>query len=358
MKKIIILISIILLCTSCYDYKEINDLAIISAIGIDYENDEYIITLEVLNDNIDKDSTNITSYTKTGKGKNLTNAIENATDKLSKQPIFNHIKLMILSKNIIENKFSNIIDLFLRNTYFRENFLVTSSLNTSPETLLKTTPKDSKVASNQIINILNNASYSSNANIIKTYDEIINELLTFGIDTCFSNIELNNDEIIIDGAVIFNDYKYISNISNEYVKIYNILTNNFDRPTYTKEYNDKSFTITVNNGKTNTKINNNKIVIEGNLMGRIIDNDPNIDIRNTTKLEKIDKDFTNIINEKINEFIKYLQENNSDVLGLTKKYYQNTRIKNKDIWKTFNIKPNINFYINKKGLIYNIKEDK
>ena len=45
MKKILIIILTLLLCTGCFDYKEINDLAIINAIGVDYENDEYVITL-------------------------------------------------------------------------------------------------------------------------------------------------------------------------------------------------------------------------------------------------------------------------------------------------------------------------
>ena len=58
MKKIILIITLFFL-TGCYDYKEINDLAIISAIGVDYQNDEYIITLEVLNDQTDKDNAKI-----------------------------------------------------------------------------------------------------------------------------------------------------------------------------------------------------------------------------------------------------------------------------------------------------------
>ena len=90
MKKIIILFITLLLCTGCFDYKEINDLAIISAIGINFNDNNYEITLEVLNDQIDKDSSKITSYIKTGTGKNLTTAIENAADKLSKKPTFNH----------------------------------------------------------------------------------------------------------------------------------------------------------------------------------------------------------------------------------------------------------------------------
>ena len=357
MKKILIIILTLLLCTGCFDYKEINDLAIINAIGVDYENDEYVITLEILNDQIDKDSSKITSYTKVGHGKNLTSAIENAADKLSKQLIFNHIKLMILSKSIIEEKFENIIDLFLRNTYFRENFYVISATKNKPETLLNHTTNEAPIASTAITDTLESISYSSNTNVLKKFDEMVEEVITYGIDTCFSNITLKDNEFIVDGMSIFNNYSYKSNLSNEYVKIYNLLTDNFDRPTYTINYDNLSFTTAINNGKINTEINNGSINVNGNLMGRIIDNDPKYNIRDPKNLERIDNDFTNLLNKKISEFIKVLQDNNSDILGITRNYYKKTRTKDKDYWLKLDIKSNIKFNINKKGLIYDVERE-
>lgn len=357
MKKILIIILTLLLCTGCFDYKEINDLAIINAIGVDYENDEYVITLEILNDQIDKDSSKITSYTKVGHGKTLTSAIENAADKLSKQLIFNHIKLMILSKSIIEEKFENIIDLFLRNTYFRENFYVISATKNKPETLLNHTTNEAPIASTAIIDTLESISYSSNTNILKMFDEIIEEVITYGIDTCFSNITLKDDEFIIDGMSIFNNYNYKGNLNSEYVKIYKLLTDNFDRPSYTINYDNLSFTVAINNGKLNTEINNGSINVNGNLMGRILDNDPAFNIRDPKNLERIDNDFTNLLNKKISEFIKVLQDNNSDILGITKNYYKKTRTKDKDYWLKLDIKSTIKFNINKKGLIYDVERE-
>lgn len=357
MKKILIIILTLLLCTGCFDYKEINDLAIINAIGVDYENDEYVITLEILNDQIDKDSSKITSYTKVGHGKNLTSAIENAADKLSKQLIFNHIKLMILSKSIIEEKFENIIDLFLRNTYFRENFYVISSTDTRPEDLLNHTTNEAPIASTAITDTLESIRYSSNTNVLKKFDEMVEEVITYGIDTCFSNITLKDNEFIVDGMSIFNNYSYKSNLSNEYVKIYNLLTDNFDRPTYTINYDNLSFTTAINNGKINAEIKSGTINVTGNLMGRIIDNDPKFNIRDPKNLERIDNDFTNLLNKKISEFIKVLQDNNSDILGITRNYYKKTRTKDKDYWLKLDIKSNIKFNINKKGLIYDVERE-
>ena len=356
MKKILILIILLFTCTGCYDYKEINDLAIVSAIGIDYENDKYVITLEILNDQIDKDSAKITSYTKTGSGETLTKAIENAADKLSKQPLFNHIKLMVISDTIVKNKFENIIDLFLRNTYFRENFYVISAMETKPDILLNNTTDESPVASTAIATLLENVSYSSNTNVLKKFDEVVEEVTTFGIDTCFSNITLNEDEFIINGMVIFNDYDYKNTLDNEYVKLYNLLRNEFDRPTYTKKYDDLSFTVAINNGKLDASIEKGTINVKGNIMARILDNDPDFDIRNNDNLKRLDDDFTDLLNNKLEEFIKILQENNTDLLGITKKYYQKTRNEEKEYWQKLNIKSNINFYINKKGLIYEVKK--
>lgn len=357
MKKILIIILTLLLCTGCFDYKEINDLAIINAIGVDYENDEYVITLEILNDQIDKDSSKITSYTKVGHGKNLTSAIENAADKLSKQLIFNHIKLMILSKSIIEEKFENIIDLFLRNTYFRENFYVISATKNKPETLLNHTTNEAPIASTAITDTLESIRYSSNTNVLKKFDEMVEEVITYGIDTCFSNITLKDNEFIVDGMSIFNNYSYKSNLSNEYVKIYNLLTDNFDRPTYTINYDNLAFTTAINNGKINAEIKSGTINVTGNLMGRIIDNDPKYNIRDPKNLERIDNDFTNLLNKKISEFIKVLQDNNSDILGITRNYYKKTRTKDKDYWLKLDIKSNIKFNINKKGLIYDVERE-
>lgn len=357
MKKILIIILTLLLCTGCFDYKEINDLAIINAIGVDYEDDEYVITLEILNDQIDKDSSKITSYTKVGHGKNLTSAIENAADKLSKQLIFNHIKLMILSKSIIEEKFENIIDLFLRNTYFRENFYVISATKNKPETLLNHTTNEAPIASTAITDTLESIRYSSNTNVLKKFDEIVEEVITYGIDTCFSNITLKDNEFIVDGMSIFNNYSYKSNLSNEYVKIYNLLTDNFDRPTYTINYDNLAFTTAINNGKINAEIKSGTINVTGNLMGRIIDNGPEFNIRDPKNLERIDNDFTNLLNKKISEFIKVLQDNNSDILGITRNYYKKTRTKDKDYWLKLDIKSNIKFNINKKGLIYDVERE-
>ena len=84
MKKIITLILVLFLTAGCYDNIELNNLAIISGIGIDYHDDNYYLTYEILNDIKTGDNTTMKSYTISGKGKSLPEAFTNTNYKVGK----------------------------------------------------------------------------------------------------------------------------------------------------------------------------------------------------------------------------------------------------------------------------------
>ena len=356
MKKIILII-LLLTLSGCYDYKEINDLAIITAIGIDHKDEEYKITLEVLNDQGDKDSGKIKSYTKTGSDKSLAKALEEAADSLSDQANYTHVKLMILSDTITDGRFASIIDFFMRSTYFRENFYVISSMDTEPEKILEKNTDENPVASTAIINLLESQDYSSNSGVLKTFDQIVEETLAFGKDTCFSNITLDDEQFRVDGLSIFDKYEYKDTISNEFATIYNILTNDFYRPIYSKTYNDLYFSIAITEGKVKTSLDTKTIKLTGDLMGKIMDNEPNFIIRDLDVLKDLNSDFKKLINEKFTDFIGVLQENKSDILFFGESYYQKTREKSENFWIHLDIDSDVGFYINKKGLIYEVQDE-
>ena len=356
MKKIILII-LLLTLSGCYDYKEINDLAIITAIGVDYKDEEYKITLEVLNDQNDKDSGKIKAYTKTGSDKSLAKALEKAADLLSNQANYTHVKLLILSDTITDGKFQNIIDFFMRSTYFRENFYVISSMDTEPEKILEKNTDENPVASTAIINLLASQDYSSNSGVLKTFDQIVEETLAFGKDTCFSNITLDDEQFRVDGLSIFDKYEYKDTISNEFATIYNILTNDFYRPIYSKTYDDLYFSIAITEGKVKTSLDTKTIKLTGDLTGKIMDNEPNFIIRDLDVLKNLNSDFKKLINEKFTDFIGVLQENKSDILFFGESYYQKTREKSENFWIHLDIDSDVGFYINKKGLIYEVQDE-
>ena len=356
MKKLLLLLFLFLL-TGCYDYKEINNLGIVSAIGIDFKDNEYVITLEVLNDQINKQSEKVKSYTKTASDRSLAKALEDAADLLSNQANYTHVKLMILGENIIDGRFDTIIDFFMRSTYFRENFYVISSIDTSPQKILENTTSENPIASTAIINLLESLNYSSNSAVLKSFDQVVEEILAFGKDTCFSNITLTDEQFEIAGLAIFDKYTYKTTLDNEHAAIYNILTNNFYRPIISKEYDDRFFSIAISAGGIKVKSDTKKITIQGDLTGKIMDNEPNFNIRNLDTLKSLNKDFQKLINQKLTDFLKILQENKSDILFIAESYYQKTRTKEENFWVNLDVTSDISFYINKKGLIYEVQDE-
>ena len=101
MKKILLIIIIIFL-TGCYNYTEINDLAFISSIGIDYNktNEKFIVTYEILNDNSTGEAKINKSYTISAEGKNITDAFNNTSLKVNNKPYFYHLKIIAIDETI------------------------------------------------------------------------------------------------------------------------------------------------------------------------------------------------------------------------------------------------------------------
>jgi low affinity Fe/Cu permease len=59
--------------------------------------------------------------------------------------------------------------------------------------------------------------------------------------------------------------------------------------------------------------------------------------------------------EKLNLFIKKCQENNADLLGIRKSYYDKNRSNIGKYWTKENIEVNAKIEISKKGAIYEFK---
>ena len=355
MKKILILFTALIFLGGCADYKEVNEMAIVSAIGIDYIDDEFAITLEVLNEKIDEES-QINSYTRTAKDKNIAIALEKAADLLSHRAYYPHVKLLIIGKEVAENNLQEINDFFLRSTYLRENFNIVISNEHSAEEMLKTVTKENPIASSTIILLLQSNGYASDYAIDKKYYIFFQELVDFGKDGALSNINVSDDNFYIDGLAIFKDYKMVNILDNDEATIYNILRNESVKPVFNLTYEGESFTVSLYDSKTDLSITPDKIKIDGTYRVKIMNNGPNFDIKNTEVLNNLDQDFSKLINKKIENLIKKLQDNNSDILYLANRYYIKSRDKNDTLWQHAEIEANTKIIINKKGLVYSIYE--
>ena len=190
MKKILLLLITILL-TGCYNYTEINNLVLVNGIYIDYQDNLYKLKFDV-----DK--------TITSEGISISEAFKNFEEKIDKKPYYAHIKALILSKEVLNTHFDEVIEYFLRNNEIRNNFYLVVSDN------------------------IDEIKSSKTKNIIKNNTDVITSCLFKNILTTY----LDNKKIIIpiitDNLItgsIIKTKENIKEINIDDTRLYKIIKN-------------------------------------------------------------------------------------------------------------------------------------
>ena len=358
MKKLFIITIIIFLCSGCFNYVEINDLVLISGIGIDYKDDKYIVSAEALYQNKENSDSNFEwGQVISASGTSLSSAFTNLSISLDKSPYYAHLKVVIISEEIANNHLNDLFDFFLRNNDIRNIFSLVVSYNTSPEVILSKSNEYSPVVSEKIKELLENNEYKNH--IVKNlyFKDIASDYLTKNKDIALSAISISDEKPVIDRLIIFHGNKNVGYLDNNMSSTLSKLNNK--NPNVLVKYEcEKNKYITVNIYKSTTKYNiyKNTFNVFANLNGEIIENNCNIDLENIKEY----KDITNKINKKIENDYKYLfqylKNVDSDLLGINKKYFNKYRKRNTKYFKeaSFNIKTNT--HLNKKGLIFEVRK--
>lgn len=354
MKKIIILLIAVFLLTGCYDNIELNKLAIIPGIGIDYQDDEFILTYEILNDIKTTDNMTMKSYTAEGKGKTIAEAFTNTNYKVGKKAYFAHLKVIILSESIIQNKLDEITDYLLRDTNIRDEFIVLVANKTTPSLILKHNNVNNPVVSDYIVNLTENEKYNNNFANTESFQKLIGKLIGNKYDITLSSISLAKDELTLNDFYIFDGYNVVNTLSTKDSSLYMLLSKGILALDFTKNYPKGNVTISVNRSKTGIDVTANKIKLDLELEGKIVENNADFNLKSEKSYQTLDNDFNKIIEQDITKFIKLLQQNKSDILGFQDIYYKSTKKNNYDLWENASIEVNVNLKINTKGFIFEV----
>lgn len=358
-RKTIIIILITTLITGCWNYIEINDLVLISGIGIDYQNNKYEVSFETLyQDKESSDSNFEKGIIKTGTGKTLGEAFDNITLSIEKEPYFAHLKVLVISTEIANNHLDKIFDFFLRNNDIRNIFSIVIANENKPVEILSKSDNYFPVASEKIKSLLENNVYSNYISKNKYFKKVASNYLSKDQNISLTSIKLENNNLKLDDLIIFNSQKPVGKLDTNKSLILSVIDNKEPRSLFSINYpNNKTITIRIYKSKTNIKISKKEFIIENNLMAELVENSLNINLENNINQEKITKDFINKINNDTYNLINYLKENNSDVIGINNKYYRKYKKKNNSYFENTKYKVKTKLNINKKGLIFEVKND-
>jgi len=127
--KYLIILVVPLLLTGCYNYQELNDLAITTGMSIDYDEEtkQFKVIAQVINPVKEDDakSSNETSFINyESKGKSLREAIRTIILDSPKRLYGSQMQILILSENVLNEKLPDIIDFFIREPELRPEFKI------------------------------------------------------------------------------------------------------------------------------------------------------------------------------------------------------------------------------------------
>ena len=370
MKKfvlIIITLFILLISSGCYNYKEINDMAIVSSIGIDKDNknDKYIVSAQIMNSKESEDSedSQITVYTK--EGDTVHEALRNITLKSPRKLYGNHLSKIVLSEDVAKEGIDNILDTFNRVTEVRNEFIITIVKEDKASDVLKVLTTTESIPAEYVKLSLKIADKTSGLTYATKLDEFISLYLKKGIDpvvpvlkidkkekkgTTINNITTTNpiSKIVIEDLAVTNKGKLETYLKNEEVIGYNFLRNQIQKIIIPVKCDDEnnyaSISILKNKTKSNAAKKDNKYIINFNINSEAIITEYNCkkDLTDEKVIKELEKDTEKKIKRYIKKSLNKQKETKGKFLGLERIIYLDyPKYKNEDYSVKYNVKVNL-----------------
>lgn len=370
MKKfvlIIITLFILLISSGCYNYKEINDMAIVSSIGIDKDNknDKYIVSAQIMNSKESEDSedSQITVYTK--EGDTVHEALRNITLKSPRKLYGNHLSKIVLSEEVAKEGIDNILDIFNRITEVRNEFIITIVKEDKASDVLKVLTTTESIPAEYVKLSLKIADKTSGLTYATKLDEFISLYLKKGIDpvvpvlkidkkekkgTTINNITTTNpiSKIVIEDLAVTNKGKLETYLKNEEVIGYNFLRNQIQKMIIPVKCDDEnnyaSILILKNKTKSNAAKKDNKYIINFNINSEAIITEYNCkkDLTDEKVIKELEKDTEKKIKRYIKKSLNKQKETKGKFLGLERLIYLDyPKYKNEDYSVKYNAKVNL-----------------
>ena len=316
MKKLLLIIISLCFLTGCYNYNELEDLSVVSSMIIDYQDDNYLISLEVY------DNKKTIYYD--GSGKSISDALESILLSNEKKVYLSHMNAVLFTKNV---KVKPMVDYFLREPTTNNTFYFVLS-----ETNDIYKEKDIDLGK-KIFKILKR---NNVFNFSKLLEIIYNDTKDIIIPYLIESVE-------IESGYIFKDNKPIHEVSYDYVETYKLL-DNIDGSNFISN----NIEIDVTNANTKIKLKDNKFIIDVKVTATVLENNK-YDLNNNNHLVIVQDTLNEHIKGEINKLLDVLIEYDSDIFGFETMIVNKYKVK-KD-WRDFKFDINVNTHINKKGLL-------
>ncbi len=345
MKKITLILIIFFLTACSTDYKELNEIAIVEAIGIEKQDGKILVTAQVININALKQNTSTEEskiYVYTGLGNTIFEAMRSMSNESPKRLYYPHTKIIILDHTLFEN-IDQFVDVIVRDTESMINQNIVTTTNDSPSDILKTITPLSSSSAEDIENILKISEKNTGTSYNIRLEDFLKGLVSYGTAPILTNISLNDNIKNKDNESVLknSNISYLIQTNNlvfykddgSYVQLskdeslgYNFIKNNISYPLINLNCgNDKNFSMEVFSSNTSLKENlkKNEIVIDSKITLTIGEFDCDMDITSNSTYNYIKTVSENKIKEIVESTIDLALKERTDFIGIGNFIYKN-----------------------------------
>ena len=346
-KKTIIIFSLTFITTGCWNYHELNNLAITTGISVDFKNNKYIVSYMIANAKKSQGESNkqeSSSVVYSGEGDSISSAYMDLNSKNPKIPYISHLEVIVIGEEAAKKGVIDILDFLMRNPESRKEFFVVLSKDTSASSILETlSPLESFPSQNIANNIVSNQEDQSTI-IVEEYSDFVSKFLKDGIHPVLSGIEIQGDKeegtnqsslesttpssnIKIDTIGIFKNDKLIGWASPLETIGINILNNEVGSVLLEARCDNEHMASTLTNIKTSTDINFEENIPKFKLNvaaeGALVEINCNKNIKETKVIKELQEQFEQTLKNMLQNSLNLAQKTyNSDIFGFGEMIYK------------------------------------
>lgn len=198
--RTVLLFGIVLLLTGCWNSRELKNLAIVMAMGVDKapNTNEYRVSFQITNPGAvaagasgGQAVTPVTVYT--GTGDTLFGAIRKTSQKVPRQLFFAHSQLLIVGEALAKEGIQDLFDFFERNYETRGTTLVLVARESEAESIIKILTPLEKIPANAIAGEMKTTSIIWSENMKVEIDDVVEALVSEG-EPMISGVRIAGDQ--------------------------------------------------------------------------------------------------------------------------------------------------------------------
>lgn len=345
MKRIKFLILLLPLLSGCYNYRELNDLGITTAVSIDYKDNNFYVIAEVINPIKQQDassSNNSPFINYNSSSSSLQDAFRKVVLESPRQLYAAQLEIIVLSEEVVNNHLEEVLEYFARDPEARTEIKI---IVAKTEDSTKAITLQTLLTSLSSSNIIKSLDLQSKV-LGMSYPVTLNELLNMYIDpylevvlpsmALYGNYEIGDEKenittsspkaiVKIDGSTITKDNKILGYLDLEESKILNLINGKLKETIIKMNYYDGYIIFEPNRIKVSRELDIKNNIIKINISGysKTKEIQSNIDLKDPKEVEKLNKALNMELEKKITDTFNSIREKyDTDVFGFQELYYR------------------------------------